>query len=177
MAFTHAVRTPSDSEREFNLLGLVSAAGPLPFLARFNANPDFAPEQLNGSELGYRRLIGKKVYVDIASFYDHYHDLFSEDIIGSTFVETSPPPTHLLLPAQFRNDLLGNTKGVEIAPEWQATSFWRLRGSYSFLHMSLEKSPEFVGDWHCADYRRLQPTASGGGAVLPGFVQESKPGY
>ena len=141
MAFTHAVRTPSDSEREFNLLGLVSAAGPLPYLARFNANPDFAPEQLNGSEVGYRRLVGKKVYVDIASFYNHYHDLFSEDITGSPFIETSPPPTHLLLPAQFGNDLLGDTKGVEIAPEWQATSFWRLRGSYSFLHMSLEAAP------------------------------------
>jgi iron complex outermembrane recepter protein len=141
VAFTHAVRTPSDSEEDFNLLGLVSAAGAVPYLARFNANPDFAPEQLNGSEIGYRRLIGKKVYVDIASFYNHYHDLFSEDITGLPFIETSPPPTHLLLPAQFRNDLLGDTKGVEVAPEWQATSFWRLRGSYSFLHMSLETAP------------------------------------
>ena len=100
----------------------------MPYLARFNANPNFAPEQLNGSEIGYRRLIGKKVYVDIASFYNHYHDLFSEDITGSPFIETNPPPTHILLPAQFRNDLLGNTKGVEIAPEWQATKFLALAG-------------------------------------------------
>ena len=52
-----------------------------------------------------------------------------------------PPPTHVLLPAEFRNGLLGTTTGGEIAPEWRPTGFWRLRGSYSFLHMALRKSP------------------------------------
>jgi iron complex outermembrane receptor protein len=28
-----------------------------------------------------------------------------------------------------------------VAPEWRPTSFWRLRGSYSFLHMSLAARP------------------------------------
>ena len=46
-----------------------------------------------------------------------------------------------LLPAQFRNGLRGYTKGVEIAPEWRPASFWRLRGSYSFLQMNVGKSP------------------------------------
>ncbi len=40
-------------------------------------------------------------------------------MIGPAFVETSAGSTHLLLPAQFRNGLLGTTKGVEIAPEWR----------------------------------------------------------
>jgi iron complex outermembrane receptor protein len=30
---------------------------------------------------------------------------------------------------------------VEIAPEWSPKSFWRLRGSYSYLHMNLGRSP------------------------------------
>jgi iron complex outermembrane recepter protein len=30
---------------------------------------------------------------------------------------------------------------VEIAPEWRPTNFWRLRGSYSFLHMNIGKAP------------------------------------
>ena len=141
-AFTHALRTPSDSERDMYLLGLVAVEpSGEPFLARFNANPDFGSEQLNGYEIGYRRTIGANVYVDIASFYNHYDDLFSEEITGAPFLETNPPPIHLLLPAQFRNGLLGNTKGIEVAPEWKPTSFWRLRGSYSFLYMSLEGSP------------------------------------
>jgi iron complex outermembrane receptor protein len=139
---THALRTPSDSEENFYLLGYIgTTANGTPYFARFNPNPSFAPEQLNGYELGYRRLLGRTFYVDIAGFYNHYHDLFSEDIIGSTYFEDDPAPPHFLLPAQFRNGLYGYTKGAEIAPEWRPVSFWRLRGSYSYLHMNLGRLP------------------------------------
>jgi iron complex outermembrane receptor protein len=141
-AFTHALRTPSDAEANFNLSGYITAtSNGIPFFARFNANPNFASEQLNGYELGYRRLLGSKFYVDVASFYNYYHNLFSQDITGQAFLETSSGSTHLLLPAQFRNGLRGVTKGVEVAPEWRPTEFWRLRGSYSYLHMNVDKSP------------------------------------
>jgi iron complex outermembrane recepter protein len=140
-AFTHALRTPSRVEREFFLSGLVGAANGLPFFARFNANRAFAPEQLNGYELGYRRLLGKKFLVDLATFLNHYHDLFSEEITGAPFIEDTPAPVHVLLPAQFRNGLLGNTTGGEISPEWRPMAFWRLRGSYSFLHIDLKQAP------------------------------------
>jgi len=142
-AFTHALRTPSAAERNFYLssfLGLDPTTG-LPFFARFNANPDFSSEQLNGYELGYRRLFRKTLYVDLAGFYNHYADLFSEDITGPIFVETDPAPTHLLLPARFGNGLLGDTAGIEIAPVWMPSSRWDLRGSYSFLNMELRKGP------------------------------------
>ncbi len=141
LAFTHALRTPSDSEEDFYLLGYQGTQNGIPHFARFNANPSFAPEQLNGYELGYRTLIGKKVFVDVTGFYNRYHDLFSEDIIGSTFLETDPAPAHFLLPAHFGNGLYGYTKGAEIAPEWRPRDFWRLRGSYSYLHMNIGKSP------------------------------------
>lgn len=141
-AFTHAVRTPSDGERDFFLSSRIGTApNGMPFFARFNANRNFQSEQLNGYELGFRRLVGKKLYLDVSAFFNRYTDLFSEDITGAAFVETTPAPTHLLLPAEFGNGLQGQTKGIEIAPEWQVTSFWRLRGSYSYLHMNLEKGP------------------------------------
>jgi iron complex outermembrane receptor protein len=147
-AYTHALRTPSDAEENFYLLGLVEVLpNGTPYLARFNANPGFQPEQLNGYEAGYRNLLGRNVYVDIAAFYNHYHDLFSEDIIGTPYAETTPPylntpePPHFLLPAQFGNGLLGYTKGGEIAPEWKPKDFLRLRGSYSFLHMNVGRAP------------------------------------
>jgi iron complex outermembrane receptor protein len=140
-AFTHAVRTPADVERDFFLSGYIGPGpGGLQFFARFNANRDFRSEQFNGYELGYRRLLAKTVYVDIAGFYNHYSDLLSEDITGPPFLESDPPPTHILLTAEFGNGLLGTTKGVEIAPEWRPTHFWRLRGSYSYLQMDIMKS-------------------------------------
>ena len=107
------------------------------FLPGSTLIPISFPEQLNGYELGYRRLVGTTFYVDVASFYNYYHDLFSQDITGQPFLETSSGSTHLLLPAQFRNGLRGMTKGVEIAPEWGPTNYWRLR----YLHMNLNKSP------------------------------------
>ena len=52
--------------------------------------------------------------MDFAGFFNRYHDLFSQDLAGPIFLETTlpfpvpvEPPTHLLLPAQFRNDLFG----------------------------------------------------------------------
>jgi iron complex outermembrane receptor protein len=141
-AYTHAVRTPSDAEDDFSLLGYVGQAAPgLQAFARFNPNPQFAPEQLNGFELGYRRLFRNNLYVSIASFLNHYHNLFSEDITGGFTLEDNPAPAHLLLPAQFRNDLYGGTKGVEVAPEWRPKTFWRLRVSYSLLNMHLHAQP------------------------------------
>lgn len=148
-SFTHAVRTPSDAEEDFYLSSeIATEADGTPVFARFNANPDFAPEQLNAYEAGYRQLLGKNLYIDLAAFFNHYHDLFSEDITGGYSLQTTlpysapvPPPTYLLLPAQFQNDLYGATYGGEIAPEWRPTNFWRLRGSYSFLRMSLKEAP------------------------------------
>ncbi len=113
----------------------------MPYFARFNANPNFAPEQLNGYELGYRRLFGSKFYIDLSGFYNHYHGLFDEEIVGGAFLEDTPAPPHVLLPAQFGNGLYGYSKGVEVAPDWSIRSFWRLRGSYSFLHMNIGRSP------------------------------------
>jgi iron complex outermembrane recepter protein len=139
-AFTHAVRTPSDAERAFNLTGFVGVQpGGTAEFARFMANPDFHSEEMNGWELGYRRMIGKNLYFDLASFYNHYGDLFSEDITGLPFVEDTPGPPHLLIPAEFGNGLVGTTKGFELSPDWSPLPLWRLSVAYSYLDMEIER--------------------------------------
>ncbi len=147
-AYTHALRTPSDAEEDFYLSSYLGQANGLPLYARYSANPDFAPEQLNGYEAGFRRLITKNLYVDVAAYYNHYHDLFSENLAGPISIQTTipfpvpaAPPVYILIPAQFQNALYGQNKGIEIAPEWRPASFWRLRGSYSYLHMELSELP------------------------------------
>jgi iron complex outermembrane receptor protein len=148
-SFTRAVRTPADVERDFFLSGFQGLGpGGIPFFARFNANRNFVSEILKGYEAGYRRLIRPNFYIDVAGFFNQYDHLFSEEITGAPFLEDQPPPAndniaappHLLLPAQFGNSLTGTTTGGEIAPEWRPASFWRLRGSYSFLVMHIEKT-------------------------------------
>jgi len=148
-AYTHALRTPSDAEEDFNLSSFIGTApNGVQEFARFSPNPQFALEQLNGYEIGYRQLIGKNFYIDVATFFNHYHDLFSQDLAGPIFLESTlpfpvpvEPPVHILLPAQFRNDLYGFTTGGEIAPEWRPKDFLRLRASYSYLNMNLSKAP------------------------------------
>jgi iron complex outermembrane recepter protein len=139
-AFTHAVRTPSAAERAFYLSGFIGTANGLPFFARFNANPNFRSEQLNGYEAGYRRLFTKTLYFDTALFFNHYNGLFSEDITGAPFIEDTPAPTHILLPAEFGNGLLGTTKGIEVGPEWKPFKMWRVRATYSYVQMSIKKT-------------------------------------
>ncbi len=140
-SFTHSLRTPSDAEEAFLLSGYIATtASGIPYFARFNPNKGFVPEQSNGYELGYRRLLGPKLYIDVATFFNHYHDLFDEEITGPPFLESDPEPIHYLLPAQFGNGLRGETAGGEIAPEWRPTSFWRLRGSWSYLNMHIRRS-------------------------------------
>jgi iron complex outermembrane recepter protein len=148
-SFTRAVRTPADVERDFFLSGFQGLApGGIPFFARFNANRNFVSEVLKGYEAGYRRLVRPNFYIDVAGFFNQYDHLFSEEITGAPFLEDQPPPAndniaappHLLLPAQFGNSLTGTTTGGEIAPEWRPAGFWRLRGSYSFLVMHIEKT-------------------------------------
>jgi iron complex outermembrane receptor protein len=139
-AFTHALRTPADVERDFNLSSFLGIASDgLPLFARFSANRKFRSEQLNGYELGYRGLESREFSVDVTGFYNHYGDLFSEDLIGAPFIENNPAPTHVLIPAQFGNGLVASTTGVEATPEWRPEQWWRLTGSYSFLDMHVKK--------------------------------------
>ena len=77
-----------------------------PYFARFNPNPNFAPEQLNGYEAGSVGLIGKRLYLDLTGFYNHYHDLFSEDLAGG-FYRIGPGSEHYLLAGSIRHGLYG----------------------------------------------------------------------
>jgi len=135
-AVTRAVRTPSRVEEDLQLTGL-AAPTPLTFF-RIIGDRKFSSESLIGYEAGYRSLVSPKFYVDIAAFYNSYDHLLSVEP-GAPFSESSPPPPHTVIPFFFRNGLLGHTAGFEIAPDWTPTRAWRLRGSYSFLHIDLDK--------------------------------------
>ena len=135
-AVTRAVRTPSRVEEDLQLTALV-AQTPLTFF-RAIGDRKFSSESLIGYEGGYRSLVGPRFHLDIAAFYDNYDHLLSV-APGAPFSESSPPPPHTVIPLFFRNGLLGRTAGFEIAPDWTPTHTWRLRGSYSYLHIDLSK--------------------------------------
>ena len=135
-AVTRAVRTPSRVEENDLLTGLITPSPPT-FL-RLIGDGKFTSENLLGYEAGYRTLVNPKLYMDIAAFYNNYNHLLSLEP-GAPFSETSPSPAHTVVPFFLRNGLLGNTSGIEIAPDWTPTHWWRLRGSYSYLNIELRK--------------------------------------
>lgn len=137
-AVTRAVRTPSRLEEDVQLTAPISSNPPI--FARGIGDGNFSSERLVGYEAGYRALMTSKLYLDLAAFYNDYTHLESLEP-GPLFVETSPAPAHTVFPLFLRNGVLGNTSGGELAPDWHPTRWWRLRGSYSFLHIGLETEP------------------------------------
>ena len=80
-AASRAVRTPSRGEDSFNVLPL----GGGNFVLGNNA---YDSEKLHAYEIGYRGDITKNLYIDLAAFYNDYHDLRTvEPIGGSAFVD------------------------------------------------------------------------------------------
>jgi len=135
-ALTRAVRTPSGIEEDFQATGLIST-NPLLFV-RAIGDGKFTSERLISYEAGYRSLVVPKLYLDVATFYNDYNHLLSAET-GAPFSEATPPPAHIVVPIFLRNGLVGKTYGIELAPDWRPTNWWRLAGSYSYLQMDLNK--------------------------------------
>ncbi|MGH9439940.1 MAG: TonB-dependent receptor domain-containing protein, partial [Terriglobia bacterium] len=94
---------------------------------------------------GYRSLIRPRLYLDVAAFHNNYNYLTSLGA-ASVFFETAPPPLRLVIAVPYANGTMGTTDGFEISPDWRPESWWQLKGSYSYLHMDLEKRPGFTGE-------------------------------
>jgi iron complex outermembrane receptor protein len=140
-ALTRAVRTPSRLDTDLQLTDFLSAKPP-EFLRVVGA-PNFRAEKLVGTEIGYRALLARSLYVDVAAFYNDYNDLYGYGP-GKVFVETTPAPAHIVLQLPLANSLKGLTKGIEFAPDWKPASWLDLKGSYSFLHLSVHDKAGFT---------------------------------
>lgn len=146
-AVTRAVRTPSRLDQDLQLtdyLGTV-AMGPtkVPVFLRIVGNPKFRSEHLLGTEIGYRTLVGRKLYVDFSAFRNDYNDLYGYGP-GTGFLEAVPSPAHLVLQESLANALKGDTNGGEVAPDWKPAHWLELRGSYSYLHLYVHDKPGFT---------------------------------
>ena len=141
-AVTRAVRTPSRLDQDLQLTLLLQPANPTIYL-RVVGSKKFSSEQLLGTEFGYRTLIARKLYVDLAVFQNAYDDLYGYGQ-GTILVENSPPPPHVVFQLPLANALKGDTTGFEIAPNWKPVEWWELKGSYSFLHLYVHDKAGFT---------------------------------
>jgi iron complex outermembrane recepter protein len=145
-AITRAVRTPSRLDQDLQLTDYLGASiDSLPAFLRVVGTKSFRSEQLLGTEIGYRTLLTKHLYLDTALFRNDYNDLYGYGP-GIAFVEISPAPAHLVLQEPLTNALKGDTSGGEIAPDWKPAQWLEFRGSYSYLHLYVHDKPGFTDD-------------------------------
>ena len=145
VAVTRAVRTPSRLDTDLQLTDFLSATPP--FFLRVLGSNTFKSEQLLGTEVGYRTLIVKKLFVDTTFFHNAYNDLYGYGP-ATMFTETSPAPTHKVLQFPLANATIGDTNGFEIAPDWKPVSWWELKGSYSYLHLFVHDRAGYAGSFN-----------------------------
>ena len=131
-AVSQAVRTPSRIDRDF-------AAYLAPGVAFIQGNKNFISETLTAYELGWRLQPHKTLSISLSSFYNIY------DNIRSAEPGTTPP---LNTPITFGNGVQGETYGIELAFMNQLTSWWSLKGGYTFLkkHLWLKADSKDAND-------------------------------
>lgn len=138
-AVSKAVRTPTPIEEDLtSTLTVVNT----PFLIRgaFIPNDNFKSEELIAYEVGYRNQITSVLSADLAAFYNVYDHLSTVSVLLSDFsiVNNGIDPVHFFLPAQFRNDMKGQSHGFEAAMNWSVYPDLKISANYSYLHMSLK---------------------------------------
>jgi iron complex outermembrane receptor protein len=135
-AVSRAVRTPSRADQgiRVNAAAFPVEGGTTAVLALIGSE-NATSEKLNAFELGYRAQPARKLFLDIATFYNSYDHLTTSEP-GRPFFEFGPQP-HLVIPLLFSNLMRGETYGVEASVGWNPTHYWRFNGGYSFLRMQL----------------------------------------
>jgi len=140
---SRAVRTPDRLDEDIQVD--VFALYPPPVFVRVMGNHDLVAERLIAYEAGFRTLVRPRLYLSAAGYYNFYRNLIAQGPLTPAPTPPPPfPPGTLLFTIQFLNGIHGTTDGAEIAPNWQATSFWSIRPGLSYLNVDLNDEPGFT---------------------------------
>ncbi len=152
-AISRAVRTPGRLDRDLQLTYVESTTPPV--LLHIEGSPNFESEDLLGYEAGYRQLLGKTLFFDIAGFKNHYDRLQS---YGARFYTAiTSPVTATVINLPFANGIDSSTDGIEIASSWQPNSWWVLKGNFSHLHIEAHPRPGYTDTATAASYDGSSP--------------------
>lgn len=115
-AVSRAVRAPTRIDEDSRFL-----AGPVVFV---RGSRDFESEEVLAYELGYRILPRPGMSFDLATFYNVYDHLRSQE----------PPAGGPPFPITLANKQNAETYGAELQVNLQAAPWWRLYGAYTYFH-------------------------------------------
>ena len=154
-AVSSAKRTPSSGDVADHIQG-AEAPGPggIPTLIVLSGNPNFQNERLLAYEAGYRASLSENLALDFSAYYNSYDSLRTVEP-QTPFLETTASSPVLVLPYEFRNEMYGETHGLEVSANWKVASRWALSPGYAFELVDLHLAPASQDD-------TLFPVAEGG---------------
>ncbi|MGR9114210.1 MAG: TonB-dependent receptor plug domain-containing protein [Gammaproteobacteria bacterium] len=139
---SRSVRTPSRGEHNAMLVQTVLPPKEVlpgvfspPVAVVLNGSTKFDSEQVISYELGYRTTFIHSLSIDVAAFYNVYHDLRSVRADG-----ISASGAVLEQSVSFRNDNEAHTYGFEVSSVWQMLNWWRWDANYSLLKTDMDDS-------------------------------------
>ncbi len=138
-AISRAARAPSRLETDVVTRPQVLPPGfggvETPTLVEFRGDPGLDAETLVAYEIGYRFSPAKTFWMSAAAFFNDYDRLITPWQADQT--ETGPEGV-ALQPFIYRNDLRGESYGVEASAFWQAADVLRFQAAYTFLETRVE---------------------------------------
>jgi len=137
-AVSRAVRTPSRADHDLHLLIDAFDTGATRNVVYLQGNGDFDSEEVTAYELGYRLIPWSFLSVDLASFYNVYHNLRAALPATPTPPWTTyPPPPKRIIPMELRNKFHENAYGLEVTGTLEIFDWWKASASYSWIQLHL----------------------------------------
>ena len=129
-SISRASRTPSRINSEVRERFYYDAT---PRFSEIRGNSELNSERLTAYEIGYRLRPSRRLELDGALFYNDYYKLIAIGDLSSwqtaEGVEVNP--------ALQQNSMSGSSWGGELSLVFDPTTWWRLKGSYSYLNLSI----------------------------------------
>ncbi|OQY59644.1 MAG: hypothetical protein B6245_05570 [Desulfobacteraceae bacterium 4572_88] len=131
----------------------------------------FDSEKVTACELGYRLQPADTLWLDLALFYNDYEDLKvsefkeeylfpsdSDESILSGIIDGKDVDIIHWIHEYPVNKMEGETYGAEIAADWQAKSWWRIKATYSYLQMHMHLTGDATGTEEISEIEDSSPS-------------------
>lgn len=125
LGVSRAVRTPTRADTDSRFIPV-----PATKAVFIQGNPEFRSEDLVAYEAGYRFHPSRRLFLDVATYYNVYNHL-----------RTLEPTLPTGLPLVVSNERKGDTYGAEVSATFQPTAWWQLVANYTYLQKDLRFLP------------------------------------
>ena len=136
-AVSRAVRTPSRADHDLNAILSTTQKNHIKTIWLLKGNKRFDSEKLIAYEAGYRFVPASGYALDIATFYNVYHDLRTDEPMTPLPGRISPMGREINIPMKIVNKYHEDSYGFEISGALKLADWWKIGLGYSWIKLHL----------------------------------------